>query len=223
MEEAGYRVFEYPIVLRRNCTAAVMVSGNALANVYLASADGWGEPLTANRLKREHGRLLDGIKNRDEVEFIAYRGDQNGVIVASSRGEAVLGIDGGAYTYSWDGEDPLRLGLTKSKITAELALEQTFEKGFPDALEQIWCMFQSDRAGDLVVTSKLGYDLRARYEWPEHHSSHGALSREHMMVPMMSNRPLTSDGPIRTVDIFSTIVSSLGLEPQKRHFGRSLI
>lgn len=223
VEEAGYRVFEYPIVLRRNCTAAVMVSGNALANVYLASADGWEEPLTAGRLKREHGSLLDDIKNREEVEFVAYRSEDNGVTVASSRGEAVLGMDGGAYTYSWDGEDPLRLGLTKTKITANRSLEQTFEKMFPDALEQIWCLFQSERAGDIVVTSKVGYDLRARYEWPEHHSSHGALSREHMMVPMMSNRPLNGDGPIRTVDIFSTIVSSLGLEPKKRHYGRSLI
>jgi len=113
--------------------------------------------------------------------------------------------------------------LTSSRIPADRALEQTFEKEFPDALEQLWHMFRSERAGDIVVTSKLGFDLRARYEWPEHHSSHGALCREHMMVPMMSNRPLDGDGPIRTVDIFSTIVSTLGLEPEKPHFGRSLI
>jgi len=93
VEEAGYRVFEYPMILRRNCTAAVMVSGNALANVYLASPDGWGGPLNEDRLKREHGPLLDDLKNRDEVEFIAYRSEQNGVKVVSARGQGTLGMN----------------------------------------------------------------------------------------------------------------------------------
>ena len=84
-------------------------------------------------------------------------------------------------------------------------------------------MFQSKRTGDIVVTSKSGFDLRARYEWPEHHSSHGALTRDQMMVPMMSNRILARDGPMRTVDIFPTIANSLNLKPKKLHFGRSLM
>ena len=145
------------------------------------------------------------------------------MVVASANGQGSLSLRDGAYNYSWDGNDPLDLGLNGSPIHGDRALELTFEKGYPDALEQLWYMFQSNRAGDIVVTSKLGYDLRARYEWPEHHSSHGALSRDQMMVPMMSNRPLDGDGPMRTVDVFSTIVSSLGLEPKKPHFGRSLI
>ncbi len=228
VEEAGHRVFEYPMIHRRNCTAAVMVSGNSLANLYLGSSDGWEAPLTADRLKREHGGLLDDIRNRDEVDFVAYRSEANGsdthrVIVASAGGEGVLGKDDGVYSYAWDGEDPLQLGLSSSQIPVGKALEETFETAYPDALEQLWHMFQSERAGDIVVTSKLGSDLRARFEWPEHHSSHGALSREQMMVPFMSNRMMAADGPIRTVDIFSTIVSSLDLKPKKPHFGRSLL
>ena len=223
VEEAGHRVFEYPMIHRRNCTAAVMVSGNSLANVYLSASSGWEAPLSEDQLKREHGGLLEDIKNRDEVDFIAYRSEGNRVTVASVRGQGILDKDDDAYSYAWDGDDPLDLGLSKSTILVGKALEKTYESSYPDALEQLWYMFQSKRAGDIVVTSKLGFDLRARYEWPEHHSSHGALSRDQMMVPMMSNRPLAGDAPMRTVDIFPTIANSLNLKPKKPHFGRSLI
>ena len=59
--EMGYRVFEYPMVHRRKCTAAVMVSGNALAHVYLASGDRWDGPLPRGRLRDEHGPLLEKL------------------------------------------------------------------------------------------------------------------------------------------------------------------
>ena len=40
--------------------------------------------------------------------------------------------------------------------------------------------FKGDRTGDLVLSADPGYDLRARYEYPEHHATHGALNAEQM-------------------------------------------
>jgi hypothetical protein len=85
----------------------------------------------------------------------------------------------------------------------------TFETAHPDALVQIAQLFRSARAGDLVVSAMPGYDLRERYEHPEHLSSHGALHSGHMIVPVASNVPL-AEGPLRTADIFATVLRHLG-------------
>ena len=223
VEEAGYRVFEYPMVYRRNCTAAVMVSGNALAHVYVASGDRWEGLLTREQLHAEHGVLLEKLKGREEIEWMAYRQDDDHVAIDTAQGQGILGMKDGSYTYHWQGRDPLQLRLEHPIVPREHALARTIDTPFPDALEQLWHLFRSHRTGDIVVTAKPGYDLRARYEWPEHHSSHGALCRDQMLVPLLSNRPLDRSGPARTVDIFATIAQSLGLQPGKPHFGRSLV
>ena len=221
--EAGYRVFEYPMVLRRNCTAAVMVSGNALAHIYLSGEGGWQGPISGLGLHREHGSLLEKLKGRDEVEWVAYREDDGRIAVATAQGAALVGTANGSYTYHWEGRDPLQLGLQDSTIPRQRQLAETIDTPFPDALEQLCHLFRSSRTGDIVVTAKPGYDLRARYEWPEHHSSHGGLCRDQMLVPLLSNRPLDGSSPVRTVDIFATIAGSLGLQPGKPHFGRNLL
>ena len=222
VEEAGYRVFEYPMIYRRNCTAAVMISGNSLAHVYLASGDRWEGPLSGERLVGEHAKLLEQLKSREEVEWIAFRHQDGRVVIDSGPGQGVLGMTEEVYNYHWQGRDPLQLNLEHSTVPRDQSLAQTAETPFPDALEQLWHLFRSHRTGDIVVTAKAGYDLRARYEWPEHHSSHGALCRDQMLVPLLSNWPLDGGSPIRTVDIFPTIVRSLGLKPGKPQFGRFL-
>ncbi len=222
VSELGYSVLEHPNVYRRWADAAVMISGNSFANIYLASEGKWDGPLTGQTLWREHPRLLDALSRRVEVEWPAYRSDAGLIEIASASGRARVGRENGWYAYHYDGEDPLRLGLAHTRVPASAALQVTAETGFPDALEQMWHLFESRRAGDIVVTSKPGYDLRGRREIPEHHSSHGALCRDHMRVPILSNRPLRNEGPVRTVDLFPTVASSLGLAPTKPHFGRSL-
>ena len=222
LSEMGYSVFEHPSVYRRRVDAAVMVSGNSLANVYMASEGKWQKPLTGRELEGEHQRLLTSLSLRAEVEWIAYRQHSGAIKIVSSAGMALLGMEGESYTYSFDGIDPLLLGLPHTRVHKADALSLTVETNFPDALEQIWQLFISQRTGDIVVTARPGYDLRSWRELPEHHSSHGALCREHMKVPILSNRPLSSDGPVRTVDLFPTIVKSLSLTPTKPHLGDSL-
>ena len=222
LSELGYSVFEHPHVYRRWADAAVMISGNSFANVYVSSEDKWERPLVADELEGEHQRLLDAVCQRVEVEWAAYRHHNGAVKVVSRSGLAVLDREGESYNYRYEGSDPLQLGLSRTTVRESEALDMTFETRFPDALEQLWYLFTSQRTGDIVITSKPGYDLRGWREWPEHHSSHGALCREHMRVPILSNRPLSWDGPVRTVDLFRTVIESLDLTATKPHFGHSL-
>jgi len=219
----GYCVFEHPFIHRRKADAAVMVSGNAFANIYVSSEGRWEAPLDCGEIEGEHSAALHAIRGREEVEWCAYRLGQDGVKIVSSDGEAVLGREGEHYTYAFDGADPLRLQAQRGRIPRSEALAQTIETDFPDSLENIWHLFKSRRTGDIVVTAKPGYDLRGWREFPEHRSSHGALCREHMDVPVLSNRPLKADEGIRTVDLFPTVAEGLKLTTTKPHFGRSLL
>ena len=223
LSELGYSVFEHPNVYRRSADAAVMISGNSFANLYFPSQGRWEAPLTSGEIEEEHGAAVQAIRRREEVEWSAYRHQDGEVKIVSRDGEAVLGLEGEYYTYAFDGVDPLRLEPRHSRIARSEALAQTIETEFPDSLEQVWHLFRSQRTGDVVVTARPGYDLRGWREFPEHRSSHGALCREQMAVPVLSNRPIASDGGIRTVDLFSTVAEGLGLAPTKPHFGRSLL
>ena len=218
----GYNVFEHPNIYRRVANAAVAISGNSFANVYVASEGRWERPSVGDELEGEHCKLLEALSQREEVEWIAYRHDNGAIKIASRAGAALLNRIDDNYTYDFEGPDPLQLGLSGSKIHESEALKVTANTRFPDALEQIWQLFTSRRTGDIVVTAKPRYDLRGWREWPEHRSSHGALCSEHMKVPILSSRPFPSNGPVRTVDLFPTIIESLGLTPTKTHSGRSL-
>ena len=225
ISDLGYSVFEYPNIYRRSADCAVMISGNSYGNIYLSSEGRWESPLTSEELEREHPKVLQAFRQREEIEWYAYRDSSGGVKVVSGRGEAILGLEDGHYTYSFNGADPLRLGLRHNRVRRGDALAQTAETDFPDALEQIWHLFQSGRTGDIVVTARPGYDLRGWREFPEHRSSHGALCREHMAVPILSSIPLPSapESGSRTVDLFPTIAEGLGLSLTRPHFGRSLL
>ncbi|MDP6452845.1 MAG: alkaline phosphatase family protein [SAR202 cluster bacterium] len=222
ISELGYSVFEHPSIYPRKVDAAVAVSGNAFGNVYVASEGRWERALIGDELEREHRQMLDILRGRPEVEWAAYRHDNGAIKIISDSGAGLMNREGERFTYSFDGADPLELGISGASIHETDALELTAEGRFPDALEQLWQIFTSERTGDLVVTSKPGYDLRGKREWPEHRSSHGALCSEHMKVPILSNLPLAVSGPARTVDIFPTIAESLELTSTKPIPGRSL-
>ncbi len=220
--ELGYGVFEHPNIFRSKADAAVAVSGNSFANLYVSFDGKWERPLNGDELDSQHKKLLNALTDRPEIEWIAYRNGEGSIKVDSGLGTALLGRDEGHYDYSYFGADPLQLGLPHTRVARDDALEMTIDTQFPDALEQLSQLFSSQRTGDIVVTSKPGFDLRGWRELPEHRSSHGALRRDHMMVPILSNRPLAENGPMRTVDVFPTIAESLELTTTRSVIGHSL-
>jgi hypothetical protein len=59
------------------------------------------------------------------------------------------------------------------------------------------------------LSAKSGFDLRARYELPEHHATHGALLAEQMHIPLATNLPIETEF-IRSADVFPTVLSQFG-------------
>jgi hypothetical protein len=94
------------------------------------------------------------------------------------------------------------------------AYDATIESDYPDAMVQIAHLAASPRSGDILLSASRDWDYRARYEPIPHVSSHGALHREHMLVPLLLNRrPLHS--PLRTVDVMPSALAALGITVPK--------
>ena len=101
-------------------------------------------------------------------------------------------------------------------------LDATLEGTYPDGIVQIVTLAGSARAGDLIVSATPGWDFRARYEPIPHRSAHGALHRDHMMVPLLTNRPAARK-PRRTTDVFASALDALGVAAPARMDGRSFL
>ena len=65
--------------------------------------------------------------------------------------------------------------------------------------------------GEIVISASRDWDLRSKYEPIPHVSSHGALHREHMLVPLLVNHPVART-PRRTVDVMPSALTALGLD-----------
>jgi hypothetical protein len=94
--------------------------------------------------------------------------------------------------------------------TPDEALERSAVERHPDAAFALTSLFASERTGDLVVSAASGFDLRAKGEWPEHHASHGALHRDHTIVPVLSSAPLPTRS-LRTLDLFGLTLELAGI------------
>jgi arylsulfatase A-like enzyme len=184
-------------VWRRSPEAVVCVSGNGMSHVYFRGGE----------VPRE---VVDWLLLEPAVDVVATR-DGDGLLVESRRGRATLAERDGGVEYRLLEGDPFGFAELPERMTHEEALERTFETGYPDGLLQLVQLLRAPRCGDLIVSARPGYDLRYLYESPEHRSSHGALYREHMMVPLALSTPL-EDGPMRTADVFATVLDWLGRE-----------
>jgi hypothetical protein len=198
-------------VFKRDPEAVACVSGNGMCQVYLRGS-GWSSPPpTREQIDARHAGLREGLLAEPGVDLVMTRDGAGGTWVESRRGLARLTEREGGVTYRAQDGDPFGWPEMPENPTSDEALAQTFDTGHPDALAQIAQLFRSRRSGDLVVSATPGWDLRERYEHPEHHSSHGALHAGHMLVPVAASAPLT-EGPMRTADVFSTVLDWLGRE-----------
>ena len=117
--------------------------------------------------------------------------------------------------------DPFDYKDLKGLLTYQEILEKTFDSDYPDALTQIHQLFNSNRCGDLVISSNEGFDLRDNFELPVHKSSHGSLKKEHILVPLIMNKKVTEE-IIRTVDLYPTILKFLNYKSSTKIDGKEL-
>ena len=227
LDRRGIRTLYYPVLWKNRPQASVMISGNAVGQIYFLKEAARGghlaEPLVGSRVRDALGPIWDELLAREEIDFLAWRGADRTYEIASPRGEATIRRTAQGTTYHPRNGDPFGLGRLATPLGERASLEATFDSDYPDALVQIEQLFASPRSGDLVVVSRSGYDLREAFEWPEHHGSHGSLHRDHMHVPVIYNRTGWTPGPARTADLFPTTLAWLGLPPVEGTDGRSLL
>jgi hypothetical protein len=128
---------------------------------------------------------------------------------------------GDHYRYSRTRGDPLDVGADVEG-SADDTYDATRRGAYPDAIVQIAALTASPRAGDLILSATPGYDFRDRYEPIPHRSAHGALHREHMLVPLLTNRRPARE-PRRTTDLFASTLAALGVTPPAIVDGRSFL
>ncbi len=218
------RTLAHPCLWRGlvDAQAAVMVSGNAMANVYLRE-EGWTAPKTLDAPGAGLARLTEALLAEPAVDQVIGAGVRGGAVVMSARGRARIRRVPGGIAYDPDpGGDPFGYPAEFAGTRDERTwLADTWGSDYPDAPVQVLQILESARAGHLVVTARPGCDLRARFEKPPHRGSHGSLHRSHLMTPLLANHPLTP-GPARTVDVLPTVLAALGIPAPAGIEGRSL-
>jgi hypothetical protein len=197
-----------------------MVSGNAMAHVYLELDEcerPWWPALSAR-----HGELADSLLTRKAVDLMLLPLCEARCAVRSARrGTAVVERDGATYRYRRESGDPLGVGCDIAG-SADETFDALCESDYPDAIVQIATLAASARAGDMILSATPGGEFRARYEPIPHRSAHGALHRDHMLVPLLTNRP-TARTPRRTTDVFASALDALGVGLPERVDGTSYL
>ena len=203
---AGHRTMSHPWVFTRSPDVAVMVSGNAMAHLYLdvrsgiAPIDDLGERWT---------ELLESLLARPSVDIALVRRAADVSVHSSTRGRAVAWLsDAGRYHYQREAGDPLSVGRDLDGVSADEAYEATIGTDYPDSVVQVVHLARSPRSGEIILSAARDWDFRSRYEPIPHLSSHGALHREHMLVPLLVNRPVRGL-PRRTVDVMPSALEAL--------------
>ena len=230
LDDSGWRCLHYPKVWRQGAVSASMVSGNGMTHLYFKNTlrgNGWGA-----RTPFEHLHQIGVITTLTELEglgFVAGQSETGDIIIQNRTGQGKIschlqdtsrenlqnvstslkGADSLCFSYQFTGIDPLGYGVYYKNLSSREALRETYNSPHPDGIVQLWQIFNSERTGDLVLSAESGYDLRARYEIPEHHATHGALIAEHLHIPLATNYPI-AEPYIRSVDVFPTVLSLCG-------------
>lgn len=218
--QMGFRTIAHPFVYAPGAEAAVMVSGNAMAHIYLD-------------LARRERPYLPSMSGRWQAlrEALLARESIDLMIVPVSRGACdVYGRGRGHARMEWSNSlisyrpvtgDPLGIDETEN-LSEDDSYELTVPTDYPDSLVQISRISDAPRSGEIILSAARNWDLRSKYEPIPHFSSHGALHREHMLVPFIMNSAAASR-PRRTVDVMPSALAALGLPIPGGLDGRSFL
>jgi Type I phosphodiesterase / nucleotide pyrophosphatase len=215
----GHRVVSHPWIFRVRPDVGVMVSGNAMAHLYV-ELERRDRPWWPS-LGRRWGALANEVLARPSVDLLLLpQGENRCEVRTSDRGAALVERSDGRFAYRTLTGDPLGIGQDLADVDDAAAYEATIGTDYPDSVVQIARLAGSRRSGELILSAARDWDFRARYEPIPHVSSHGALHREHMLVPLLVNHPIAGQ-PRRTVDVMSSALVALGLPVPLGVEGRS--
>lgn len=223
LEDRGLRVLAHPQLFVSRPDVALMVGGNAMAHLYLHPEE------RTRRWWPSHTRRWEDLRmallQRDAVDLVVVAESAEQLRVAhAARGEAriVCCRDQARWSYDASHGDPLQLGGSHRELDRDAAWELTSRSPYPDAIVQLALLASAPRSGDIIVSASAGWDLRARYEPVDHCSTHGALLREHMNVPLLLDLPVQRQ-PQRTTDVVPSALDLLGIPHTQPWDGRSFL
>ena len=218
LKAIGFSCLYYPLIWRQRADCAVMVSGNGMCHIYFRNDEDWIERTAWEGTNAR--RATEGLLREDGIDFVAGRTADGTVVIQTRDGQGKIKQASGAYSYEFLGQDPLACGELSNVNERELLI-RTFDSPRPDAAMQLSQLFRAERSGDLLVSAKEGFDLRGRWEWPHHHSTHGALNPAQMFVPVIFSHPLQANR-FRTADVFPTTLRLLGKTAEDGIDGKAL-
>jgi len=215
--------------------ATVAVSGNGMAHVYLAAEGAEEKALPLQYIKHDwrikpslqalenykvrKGRvniidLLRGLVpiqhvflSENKTTFHVFSYDGHGIIRKTGQNDYSYEIDGKSDPLSYDSLVKRGKIVYKERMNDKEWLAATCDAEFPDAPVQIAQIFESKRSGDLIINSRMGWDLMP--ETPPHHGTHGGLHSAEMKVPLLvttRHQHIESDKPLRTLDVFNMLL-----------------
>jgi len=205
VQAQGYRTMAHPWVFSRAPDVAVMVSGNAMAHLYV---DPSSRERSTRGLPAAYEPLYATLLSRPSVDLMIVPHGMDASIVSATRGTATVRMTADGYEYRRESGDPLRVGGDVAGVSADAAYDATIGTDYPDSIVQIAHLATAPRSGDIILSAARDWDFRARYEPIPHVSSHGALHRDHIMVPLLLNRP-PARPPRRTVDVMPSALAAL--------------
>jgi hypothetical protein len=207
----GHRVLAHPKVWLRNPDVAVMVGGNAMAHIYVEPHHRqrlWWPQLT-DRWESLHDQILA----RPSIDLAAVAMDAHTVRVShAERGRATITRDprGARWSYHRTTGDPLGIGTDAIDLSSSEAHDVCATTDYPDAIVQLADVTPARRGGDILLSAAVGWDLRDKYEPTRHLSTHGALHRDQMMVPLLIDA-VPYGIPRRTADVMPSALVTMGL------------
>ena len=208
----------YPRLWRhsRRPEAAVMVSGNAMANIYLRGERDWNTRPDLEKAGSPACDLRQRLLEHEGIDQLLYRQADDVLVLANRNGKlkvsvpAYEGAEPPHLQVDIEGQNPLGEATPLGKVSRIDGLRGLQAAAYTDVAWQVWNFFRSSRAGDLIVCARSGFDLRERFEYQPHNGSHGTLHRDHMLVPAAINARWPADVALASVDLFPTILGALG-------------
>jgi hypothetical protein len=211
LRKLGVKVRAHPWTIPDRSEAAVMVSGNSMAHVYLGLEAGARRPWPA--LGAKWTRRIEPLWMHPAIDLVAMKRSATDVEVRRGSELAEVSFGPGGISYRTIDGNPLGVDPFDN-LCEDGVHERTLESAYPDSVAQLARLVLAERSGDLVVSASHGWDLRSRYEPIDHVSSHGALHAAHMLVPLVGNRRI-NERPRRTVDLHRILERELGLEKRR--------
>jgi hypothetical protein len=219
VEHAGYRTISHPWVFTRKPEVAVMVSGNAMAHLYLDVGSG---AVVSGGITPRFAALVETLLMRPSVDLMLTRSGDRVLVTSAERGHAMLWHDSAGYHYRSESGDPLGVGRELAGLSSDDAYDVMRDTDYPDGIVQIVHLALAPRSGEIILSAARNWDFRARYEPIPHLSSHGALHREHILVPLLVNQPIAHPAR-RTVDVMPSALAALGKTIPPGLDGRSFL